>query len=41
MGFFNFFSKRKTNEQPEHIDASSVEEVENTLESELQEEYSL
>jgi len=39
MGFFNFFSKRKINEQPEHIDVSSVEEVENTLESEPQEEY--
>ena len=39
MGFFNFFSKRKRNEQPEHIDVSSVEEVENTLESKPQEEY--
>jgi S-DNA-T family DNA segregation ATPase FtsK/SpoIIIE len=39
MRFFNFFSKKKTNEQPEHINASSVEEVGNTHESESQEEY--
>ncbi|MFT4224287.1 DNA translocase FtsK [Dysgonomonas sp.] len=39
MGFFKFFSRKKTDEQPEYIDVSSVEEVENTLDSEPKEEY--